>query len=302
MNPNSEKESITFLLPDKDAVPDYSFQTQVDALDYVQQSLSQTMESISTQLLSNLALTNLMGSAVNNLVSNLYDLINPSNYIGAILDGLNQLSDTLIKSISELKCPTFSESEMQKMLESHQQWGKFGWTWFPNMNYASYIEAPGTISEANAKMRQFCSTENLQEIFNSLRKYPIRKDDLESAIFCFKNKQYKACSLLLFGLIDSRLIRLPSNVNRSVGKGAVTRFGNFMKETDPDPAFFSALYYANLIAFLETIFANGNNFYHEPVVINRNFIGHGMSTRRTRKRDCIQLFVALFNVLLVTES
>ena len=47
---------------------------------------------------------------------------------------------------------------------------------------------------------------------------------------------------------------------------------------------------------------NGDDFVKEPDVINRNFVGHGMNRRKVRRKDCIQLFLALYNVVDMTEE
>lgn len=49
--------------------------------------------------------------------------------------------------------------------------------------------------------------------------------------------------------------------------------------------------------YLETLFAGGKGFKSEPDTLNRNYIGHGMNRRAVRKRDCIQLFLALNNLM-----
>ena len=62
------------------------------------------------------------------------------------------------------------------------------------------------------------------------------------------------------------------------------------------------LYATGLLSCLNTFFADGNDFRHEPDVINRNFIDHGMNRRRVRKKDCIQLFVALYDLIEFLED
>jgi len=52
-----------------------------------------------------------------------------------------------------------------------------------------------------------------------------------------------------------------------------------------------------MFACFEKFFENGNDFRKEPKLINRNFIAHGMNRRDVRKRDCIQLFLALYNLV-----
>ena len=37
------------------------------------------------------------------------------------------------------------------------------------------------------------------------------------------------------------------------------------------------------------------------MVLNRNYIDHGMNRKNVRKKDCIQLFLLLYNLCIVLE-
>ncbi len=104
---------------------------------------------------------------------------------------------------------------------------------------------------------------------------------------------------MLFGLIDAKLIRKQTTIGnyRLVGEKAAKKLAEQFEHTDDNFSFFSLLRFANLFSCLETVFANGKNFKDEPLVINRNYIDHGMNQRPVLKRDCIQLFFILENLL-----
>ena len=136
-------------------------------------------------------------------------------------------------------------------------------------------------------------------VFNKIKKKNTKKSDLDSAIFCYRNKQYKACAMLIFCLIDSLLIKRQSKDQwRKVGLNAIKKLNEkFEEKLSSRSLFIIGLYNTNLKTCLETIFAQGKNFVKEPSIINRNFISHGMNTRVVRKRDCTQLFIVLHNLL-----
>ena len=46
---------------------------------------------------------------------------------------------------------------------------------------------------------------------------------------------------------------------------------------------------------MKTFFDHGNDFKIQPEVINRNFVTHGMLHRNVSRRDCIMLFLLLYN-------
>lgn len=104
---------------------------------------------------------------------------------------------------------------------------------------------------------------------------------------------------MLFGLIDAKLIRVQSRSKgkRKVGASAVRQLKSAFEETKDGQVFYTMLFCSNLFASLETIFAYGNDFKDEPDIINRNFVDHGMNHKRIRRRDCIQLFLVLNNLM-----
>ncbi len=66
--------------------------------------------------------------------------------------------------------------------------------------------------------------------------------------------------------------------------------------------FYYILCFYGLIECLNKFFEDGHDFREEPKVINRNFIDHGMNQRRVRRKDCIQLFLALHNLVELLDN
>lgn len=201
--------------------------------------------------------------------------------------------------ISNIQIPTISEEEKKQLLDSNLAWGKLGWTYIPSMPIGMFDTPPTNLAEANNLAMQYCNADEMNYLFQELQKWKLNHRDLESAIFCFQNRQYKACALLLCGLIDSKMIRIQKTDpkrRRDVGSRAVRKMKDRYDDSG-EKLLAEALFAYNLIAYLETLFGNGNDFKAEPEMLNRNFIGHGMNRRAVRKRDCIQLFLALNNLM-----
>ena len=207
--------------------------------------------------------------------------------------------------LANVKIPTVAEADRSRLEANHERWGKLGWTIIPNAPLKLFKRDPSSLENPNKVAMKYCSAKDMDELFSSLKSQTVNQSDLSSAIFCYQQRQYKACAQLLFGLIDSKLIRKQprrDGENRVVGSGAVRKLKEkFRAEHNIEELFFLALDYKNLMACLETLFAFGDNFKSEPPVINRNYIDHGMNSRHVRKRDCIQLFLALHNLLSFLE-
>ena len=209
-----------------------------------------------------------------------------------------QITKSFAKIISNFQIASISQEEISQWEESYGKWGKLGWPVIPNAPFNFYNNIPDDNNVANKLAMEFCDTKAMEELFKNMHEQKIKKTDLDSAIFCYKNRQYKACALLLFGLLDSKIIRLqPKKINRAVGLGGAKKLRLKLEDKLADEHFlFTTLYGMNFVTCLETYFEKGNNFISEPEVINRNFINHGMNMRNVRKRDCVQLFIALYNM------
>lgn len=133
----------------------------------------------------------------------------------------------------------------------------------------------------------------------------IKKSDLEEAIFDFRHKKYKSCSMITFSMIDSKLIRFqrdedrnPKTMRRYSGKKAAEKLQKHIQdEQNIEQKFFLLLVCENLFMCIQKVFEDGDDFKNQPAVINRNFIDHGMLTRGVVRKDCVQLFLLFYNLI-----
>ena len=86
-----------------------------------------------------------------------------------------------------------------------------------------------------------------------------------------------------------------------VGARAVTKAKTRAENDLSESMLFTAMFYANLFSCLFKMFEDGNDFKKQPQVINRNFLDHGMLTRRVSRKDCIQLFLLYYNMLCLLD-
>ena len=104
-------------------------------------------------------------------------------------------------------------------------------------------------------------------------------------------------------MIDSRLIRSQvdserdrNGFRRSGKQAANNLFGRIKTNIINDQMIFTMLDQVNLLEALKTFFDNGNDFKVQPHVLNRNFLDHGMLYRKVIRKDCVMLFILLFNL------
>ena len=295
----NEKKDIFIPIAEVGSTSEMSNTQLVDAFEVARMRMKDITENVSNILQVGQAVVDSLRPAFESLANMVIKADQFAIAMKPMLDAIQQISASFAETIANISIPTFSEEEKQKLLESHCKWGELGWTWFQDAPMDFYDNPPADIRDANAKVKHLCTAQGMESIFNQIREQKINHEDLESAIFCFRNKQYKACALMLFGLIDAKLIRVQSRSKgkRKVGANAVRQLKTQFEENKDEQVFYTMLFCSNLFASLETIFAYGNDFRDEPDTINRNFVDHGMNRKRIRKRDCIQLFLVLSNLM-----
>lgn len=228
-----------------------------------------------------------------------------SNLVGIIANFSAQIKPLFLN----IKIPQISEERKEELRLSYEAWGKFGWTTPPMAEITVFNEAPTTIQKANARMMPYTSKSDMVELFKLIDEMPNlsqkEKKDLKEAEFNFEHKNYKSCAMIIFSLLDARLIRMQrkEDINkktkrRDSGLQAAehikTRIEN---EHDINKRFFMLLSYTNLFACIGEFFAYGNDFKEQPQLVNRNFIDHGMLHKNVRRRDCVQLFLLYYNFI-----
>ena len=207
---------------------------------------------------------------------------------------------------ARIQIPKISDEYKEQLKQSFIAWGRFGWTVFPYATLDFYKTAPKTQKEANDKALVYCRKGYIQSLVEEIEKLKgVNKRDFEEAIFAYNNYKYKSCAMILLSLIDAKLIRMQkkedgkkNDGSRKNGIGAVKAIAKRIEgENDINSTLLFLMSYSNLFACLEVIFEYGNDFKTQPDIPNRNFIGHGMLTRKVLKRDCIQLFLLYYNLL-----
>lgn len=216
------------------------------------------------------------------------------------------------KRFSETMQKTFlriSEERKQELIKVYALWGTYGWTMSPFANEKSVFECKVVDKKTadSIAVKQY-TEQKMKEIFEDTRNCKrLKKMDFEEAVFDYKSKQYKSCALVLFSLIDAILIRLQKRSDlgergRKVGLKAVNEVKK-RTETDVDTrVFLTAIRCKSVFACLERMFESGKDFKKQPDVINRNFLDHGMMTRKVSRKDCIQLFLLYYNILKLLDE
>lgn len=219
-------------------------------------------------------------------------------------ENVHRMSEIISESIQKIKIPSISEERKQELIEFYTLWGSYGWTINPCVSTEIIFKSmPSDKKSVDIIALKQCSRQEMEKLFKLIIEVKrVKEIDFLEAVFDYQHKKYKSCALVLFSLIDAILIRLQkrSSLNgkrRKVGAGAVNEVKKRI-EMDVNTELLSIMmFYINLFACLDKVFEDGKDFKKQPDIINRNFLDHGMMTKRVRKKDCIQLFLLYYNML-----
>lgn len=214
----------------------------------------------------------------------------------------------LFKGLAELVAAIqgvgLTEEEKNALIESYQKWGDLGWTINPEMTFDLFDANPPEDSDlADAKALEYCGDLEMKQLFETLQEYSIvKKEDIAEATSNFEYRQYKSCVMLLFSIIDGMAIRRQTEediqkkkTGYPVGIVAGRNVMNRLKDKADEQAFLLALQCVNLVSCMEQMFLHIPGFRTQPDIINRNFVDHGMLDRAVSRKDCVQVFLLLYN-------
>ena len=214
--------------------------------------------------------------------------------LSAIIQEFSLATQRAIEIVGKL-VDNISESDKARFIESYTKWGELGWTPFPSKGQRIFYTLPENGPYPDKELLEFYSTLKVEKLFEILKAKIPNNPDLISAIFCYKQREYKACTLLLFSLIEATLLQ-HQTCTAKVGKGGIDLLKLDYSKKLADELLFDFLRYDCVFSCLYTIFSKTNDFKNSMTVINRNFVCHGMASREITKKDCIQLFLVLGNL------
>lgn len=298
---DDEKREISIPVPDENGV---DAELSPAAMEDARTEMKNTLEHIVGGIAQSFSIAHELAEAIRPALENFARMAQEvSAAMKPIVEAVQQATASFVKAIADFQIPTITEERKQELIASYKKWGEYGWTLCPNAPFNCFDELPASLETANAIVTPLCSKHEMEQLFEELRGQRIKKEDLDAAILCYNNRQYKACALILFGIIDAKLIRKQKRGEkwRPSGSTAAKRLREQFEGGDNEKMLFTMLLCVNLFTCLETLFANAHDFKVEPATINRNFVSHGMTRRPVRQRDCIQLFLALYNLMLFFE-
>lgn len=186
----------------------------------------------------------------------------------------------------------------------------YGWTYGLDIYDACNRRKIETQEDADNIFYQLLVNEDYDEIelmMSIIELHPKIQKELSEAMKCYKNKEYRGCSMIVTSLIDKMLIMAQkeystdaSNIKtgKAAAKAISSIMGNYNISETGEELYLSII---SIMKFFEVFFERTNNFENDKSVINRNMLMHGMWVNDVTKVDCMKLFLALFNEVVVID-
>jgi hypothetical protein len=207
----------------------------------------------------------------------------------------------IYETVKNLNVSGYTEEEKEALISSYKKWGAYAWTMSAEQPANVFHIPPMSMEDADKQMRTYFTLSNMEKMKEELVESGVSTQDLEEAYFCYQNKKYKSCCLLLFGLIDNKLINYGyyGSKMRKTGGGAIVELKTEKEAIFNERIFLTYLWFENIMETLSTLFKNGNDFQNEPNCVNRNYISHGMSERNVTDIDCFKVWSALYSLVIL---
>ena len=228
-------------------------------------------------------------------------------FAGRIINNLLLTMQNAYKLLSplldEITLPIENDKSMAEIKTSYIEWGKLGWTEIPHAKMKLFYNFPKSKHIAEKSALEYFDELRLSSFFDMIVEASLDNKDLLSAIFCYKNQQYKACALLVFSLIDYTFSVFQEPQTNDIGCNGIKKTNKAYKAMLKKREYSHImLRYSGLIIALFRFYAGTEDFSTEETdIVNRNFISHGHSIRDVTRCDCIKLFLAYYNLVNLAD-
>ena len=165
-----EPKEINFKLPDPDEAVDASSQIQISGTSQLLSRLSEIEERLFSSNIAAPYVKNSIGNAHKVLGNAILKMYQSYDLAQPMLGVLDQISAGLAESIAAFSIPGFSEERRKRILESYQQWGRYGWVVLLNAPMKYHYKPPLNIEDANKKALKYCTDADMEQIFDKLKK------------------------------------------------------------------------------------------------------------------------------------
>lgn len=216
----------------------------------------------------------------------------------------------IIKELLECYIHDIDETDLKDKSVFIEWIAGFGWTYcydvmlmYEESNFNNQKEIDKYL------FQKFTENENdgVLALVDIISSYPKIKVELCEALQSYKNKEYRACAMIITSLIDKLFILeqkefLQENKIIKTGMGATKAI--LKKIGDCNVSEIGEEFYLSLISiskFLNIFFERTNNFENDKTIINRNMLMHGMWINEITQIDCMKLFLALFNIVTTLD-
>lgn len=237
-------------------------------------------------------------------ISNIFSKVSSSvkNITGTLSDSLLPFIESINKITSSFKGFELNTAKIDSLLK---KWAKYGWCFTKFSSFSNVDYEPKTIEEADEIQINTYKDEIITSMINEISTYTEYKDDLAEAIICYNEGHFKASLMIIFSIISNILLYMSEFLpkEKNIGKewasesNAIKIKKISINEKYCNSATSFAIFKSTFLA-LEEYYKSASNFtLDDCLIVNRNYLLHGMYENKVTKTDLKKLFLCLFNLL-----
>ena len=180
----------------------------------------------------------------------------------------------------------------------------YGWVMFDFLPIDVYQETFDSVETANAYMEEYCTSKNIEKIFETLSNNShISNEDISNIKICFEAGAYKACcSLIMTNLEHYILSDYDISNNALLKQPAIQKIKELNTEMNANKfTIFTYLHNYSLYLGLNEVFKDIKDIKNVDdtnfVIPSRHCLQHGYSKRQYTKKDSLFLLLLLFGFI-----
>jgi len=211
-----------------------------------------------------------------------------------IVDNLADTWKTLFPSFEGL-ISLRRDVDWASWAERYEAWGNYGWCIPDGMSFDDIRAVPTSLVEADKAGRRFLDREATDSVAELIRQDVRKKKDFAEAVELLQERRYKPCAMMLCSLVENELMTrdLKTKDGRRGLRRPLEKRGASMP---PDGLVF--LGFRGMCKVVDHYFGYGHDFDHSyEGDLNRNFLMHGMMSKRVTRTVCLKLMLLLEEIL-----
>ncbi len=203
--------------------------------------------------------------------------------------------------------PDLSDEQKEELHKFAKTLLNNGWCMFDFLPIVVYTQDLSSQEKADAYIMEYCTTENIDRIYDTLLEGGVTKEDVYNIQSCYNNEAYKACASLLISIIEHYIVcECKITENPLLKEKATEKLKNVYNEVPANKiSIYFYLHNYSLYLGAKEVFRDIKDITNvddsDFAVPSRHCLLHGYSKRKYTRKDCLFLLLLLYGFVKQKE-